>query len=149
LSEGSARLWRLEAASIIAAEIDANLTVLEEGGWTDLFQQFDAIPRPQTVEAERRAADFVDDLLKGFGPKQSRNFLQWLGLTQYEVPIDSRLVKWLNEFGFPVTLSPSALADRSYYHFILNGFQELCRHCKMPPARPAPTGGELGIEAGG
>jgi hypothetical protein len=123
----------LRRSSIIAAEIDANLGSLERGGWADLFQQFDSIPRPQTASAERQAADFVDDLLKGFGPKQSRNFLQWIGLTQFEIPIDSRIVKWLNGFGFPVWLAPAALADRYYYHFILDGFQQLCERSKVPP----------------
>lgn len=123
----------LRRSSIIAAEIGVNLKTLENKGWTDLFRQFNSIPRPQTVDSERSAADFVDDLLKGFGPKQSRNFLQWLGLTQYEIPIDSRIVKWLNEFGFPVTLSPVALADRYYYHFILDGFQQLCQKSKLSP----------------
>lgn len=123
----------LRRSIIIGAEIDANLKILEQGGWAALIQQFNSITRPQTVDAEREAADFVDDLLRGFGPKQSRNFLQWLGLTQHEIPIDSRIVNWLNEFGFPVTLSPAALADRYYYHFILDGIQQLCEKSKMSP----------------
>ena len=39
--------------------------------------------------AERQAADYFADHFAGFGPKQSRNLLQSLGLARYEVPIDS------------------------------------------------------------
>ena len=70
----------------------------------------------------------VDERLIGFGPKQARNLLQALGLTRYEIPLDSRITKWLNEFGFPMTLSSSALGDSGYYELVLDGIQELCRH---------------------
>src|SRR3712207_8726784 len=39
----------------------------------------------------------IDDSLKGFGPKQSRNLLQGLGLTRYEIPIDIRITRWFND----------------------------------------------------
>lgn len=82
---------------------------------------------------ERQVANFVDDNLAGFGPKQSRNFLQWLGLTKYEIPVDSRITKWLNEFGFPVMLSATALADRNYYEFVSEGIQSLCAKARVYP----------------
>lgn len=69
----------------------------------------------------------------GFGPKQSRNLLQGLGLTKYEIPIDSRITKWFNEFGFPVKLSASALSDLNYYKFVSKGLRELCDACNIYP----------------
>jgi hypothetical protein len=63
----------------------------------------------------------------GLGPKQSRNFLQCLGLTRYEIPIDSRITKWLNDFGFPVALGAAALSDPDYYAFVNDGVRELCK----------------------
>ena len=87
----------------------------------------------QSPEAERRAADYLNDKLKGFGPKQSRNLLQWIGLSRYEVPIDSRITKWLNEFGFPVRLTAKSLGDRHYYHFVSTGFQKLSEACGIVP----------------
>ena len=33
----------------------------------------------------------MSERLAGFGPKQARNLLQGLGLTRYEIPIDSRI----------------------------------------------------------
>lgn len=55
-----------------------------------------------------------------------RCFLRALGLTRFEIPIDSRLTDWLNKFGFPVQLSATVLADPSYYDFVSDGFQMLC-----------------------
>jgi hypothetical protein len=34
---------------------------------------------------------------KGVGPTQARNLLQSLGLTWYEIPLDSRVVRWLRD----------------------------------------------------
>jgi hypothetical protein len=84
-------------------------------------------------ETEREIADEIDETFKGFGPKQSRNFLQALGLTKYEVPIDSRITTWLNDFGFPIRLSSIALQDKEYYHFVLDGFQLLCQKADIFP----------------
>lgn len=90
-------------------------------------------PRQSSRADECEAAEFVDDHLKGFGPKQSRNLLQWLGLTKYEIPLDSRITKWLNEFGFPVRLSAGALSDRNYYNFVSDGVQALCAQSDIYP----------------
>ena len=80
-----------------------------------------------------RSATIIMGSLKGFGPKQSRNLLQALGLTRYEIPIDSRITKWLNHFGFPIKLSAAALADPNYYNFVLDGFQKLCEAADIYP----------------
>lgn len=82
---------------------------------------------------ERETASFISASLKGFGPKQSRNMLQWLGLTRHKIPLDSRMIKWLNNTGFPIRLAAQGLADEAYYCFVLDGIQELCKHAKVPP----------------
>ena len=82
---------------------------------------------------ERELADYLKLKLKGFGPKQSRNFLQTLGLTKYEIPIDSRIINWLNDFGFPVKLSSALLSENNYYHFVSDGIQELCEKADIYP----------------
>ena len=71
--------------------------------------------------------------LKGFGPKQSRNLWQSLGLTRYEIPIDSRIVKWLNYNEFPFTLSASGLSDENYYQFIMDSIQKWCLEADIIP----------------
>jgi hypothetical protein len=70
---------------------------------------------------------------RGFGPKQSRNLLQWIGLSRYEVPLDSRLTRWLNRLGFPVRLSADLLGSRHYCHFVSSGFQRLSEACGIVP----------------
>lgn len=55
-----------------------------------------------TKSKKRELADNIDQLFKCFGSKQARNFLQALGLTKYEIPIESRMMNWLEEFGFPI-----------------------------------------------
>ena len=123
----------LRRANRISSEISENLFKLESGLWGELSQFLSELQKGSTIKSERRAAEFIDISLKGFGPKQSRNLLQSLGLTRYEIPIDSRITKWLNKFGFPVTLSASALSDREYYNFISDGIQALCEKSGILP----------------
>ena len=110
----------------IAEEVRYNFDWLEDGVWHEVRERVEKLRRgPRTQKLEISTADFIDDNLKGFGPKQARNLLQELGLTKYEIPIDSRITKWLNDFGFPVKLSASALQNREYYGFVSKGVREL------------------------
>lgn len=123
----------LRRSKRIADEIATNLDKLEQGLWKKTLATLRELRSTQTVAAERKAADFVEDQFKGFGPKQSRNLLQSLGLTKYEVPIDSRITRWLNDMGFPVKLTAGALSDRNYYNFVSEGFQQLCAKSRVYP----------------
>ncbi len=87
------------------------------------------LERPHKKMHERHAAHMVDALLAGFGPKQARNLLQVLGLTQHEIPLDSRVAKWLKSFGFPAPVSAAALSDADFYDFALDGFQQIASAC--------------------
>jgi hypothetical protein len=109
------------------------MTFLESGGWEQITEHLDRLRISPTPENERLAAAFIDDNLKGFGPKQSRNLLQGLWISRYEIPIDSRITKWLNDFGFPVELSAGALQDRNDYNFVSDGIQRLCEACEIMP----------------
>lgn len=117
----------------IGEEVEYNFRWLENNGWTTIEKMFEEVDRNQTYKSERRWAETISDNLKGFGPKQSRNLLQSLGLTRYEIPIDSRITKWLNDFGFPFRLSATALADKNYYNFVMDGFQKLCEVAGIYP----------------
>ena len=117
----------------IVDELVFNLNLLEENLWSDIFELINGLQSVKSAQKERNAADFINDKLKGFGPKQSRNLLQSLGLTKYEIPIDSRITKWLNKFNFPIKLSAGALSDRNYYNFVSDGFQKLCEKCGIIP----------------
>jgi hypothetical protein len=56
-----------------------------------------------------------------------------LGLTKFETPIDSRIVKWLNVHKFPISLSSLGLSDPGYYEFVSDGFRELARAADVLP----------------
>ncbi len=121
-------------STIIGKRLADNIRYLEyEGGWKSLMKHIEDVRLYPSLNSERQAAEFIDENLKGFGPKQSRNLLQWLGLSRYEIPLDSRVTKWLNEFGFPVTLVASLLQNQDYYQFVSDGFQQLCRRCRIKP----------------
>ena len=53
--------------------------------------------------------------------------------SKYEIPVDSRITNWLNDFGFPVALSSAGLQDRAYYHFVSDGIQRLCDEANIYP----------------
>lgn len=117
----------------IAAEAARNLAVLEGGLWPDLMRHLDGLRKRTTASHETAAADFIREHQHGFGPKQSRNLLQGLGLSRFEIPIDSRITKWLTDFGFPVPLSAVGLGDPGYYAFVSEGIQSLCRAAGVVP----------------
>ncbi|PVB60835.1 hypothetical protein [Labrenzia sp. 011] len=117
----------------IAEDLSANLEQLQSGAWKQTLADCNALRSATSPQDERRAADHIRITFKGFGPKQSRNLLQSLGLTRYEIPIDSRVIHWLKDFGFPVPLSAAALTDSDYYNFISDGVQELCRRSGVEP----------------
>lgn len=120
------RFGGIRRSPTLAGQVQDNFIWLESSGWSNVDSVVRELNESQTHESEVEAADFIDDNLKGFGPKQARNLLQLLGLTKYEIPIESRITKWLNDFGFPVRLSAVSLADRNYYVFVSEGFRKLC-----------------------
>lgn len=130
----------IRRAPTIAKEAAANHHWLETGGWKSVAEHYDVLldqraraPNDADKVRERTAATFIDEHLKGFGPKQARNLWQWLGLTRYEIPLDSRVIKWLNTNVFHLSLTPALLGDRAYYEFVLDGVQTLCREAGVLP----------------
>ncbi len=122
----------------LAEQISTNLAYLRSTGWSVVLPQLRALetrsPRAdEPRRREQRAADVLASAFVGIGPKQSRNVLQLLGLTQYEIPIDSRITSWLNDFGFPFRLSAQALSDPSYYAVVSSGIQKLCARAGVLP----------------
>lgn len=111
----------------------ANYHLLKASNWAIMNDLINSLSGQATKETERAIADNLDDTFIGFGPKQARNFLQASGLTKFEIPIDSRITDWLNDFGFPVTLSSKPLQDKGYYHFVSDGIQLLCDNVGIYP----------------
>lgn len=116
----------------IAQEIEINYEYLQKTNW-EIIDEVNRLVNVDDKLLERQIAVKVQEKLKGIGPKQSRNLLQDLGLTKYETPIDSRIVKWLNEFGFPIPLSATALQDKPYYNYVSDIIYDICEEVKIKP----------------
>jgi len=125
--------YGMRRGNTIGEEVKTNHHWLEKGGWQVVDEMIEKLQKSRNKETERKSATIIIDNLKGFGPKQSRNLLQSLGLTKFEIPVDSRIIKWLNEFGFPLKLTSAALADREYFNLVLDGFQKICESCDIYP----------------
>lgn len=109
-----------------------NINKFSSDNWK-IIDELKKLRDNQSKETERELADYLSKNLRGFGPKQSRNFLQALGLTKFEIPIDSRITNWLNKNGFPVSLTSGPLGDIGYYHFVSDGIQNLCEKAGVYP----------------
>ena len=112
---------------------EKNYSFLQSSDWYLIKLINDFLASESTIIDERELANYVDFNFFGFGPKQSRNLLQTLGITRFEIPIDSRITSWLNNFGFPVTLASAALQDKDYYQFVSDGVQSLCKQADIFP----------------
>ena len=124
----------------IAKQAAANYRWLEAGGWKLVAEQYENLlkrraraPQEGDREVERSAATFIAENLNGFGPKQARNLWQGLGMTRYEIPLDSRITKWLNENVLGLKLNSTVLGDRAYYEFVLDGIEALCSKARVLP----------------
>ena len=125
----------------IAKFADENLKWLNSGGWKNISNEAEKLANLRRHEAkfkdfnqERIAANFIKENLKGFGPKQSRNLWQWLGYTRFEIPLDSRVIKWLNSNNiFPMKITSTALSDINYYEMVLDWIQKLCVDADVLP----------------
>lgn len=128
----------------IAGQIEANLAWLRHGGWGTARDHFVLLtqvpvnsPADERIAAERRAARSImgrSGGLAGFGPKQARNLWQYLGVTLYEIPLDSRICAWLNALPSPFQIKPERLyGSVPYYEATMSQIQALCRAAGVLP----------------
>lgn len=128
------RFGGIRFATKIGSQIAKNFEILDKGGWKEIDDMLKLFKkRPQPPAMERQCAELLAKTLSGFGPKQSRNLLQWLGVTQYEIPIDTRLIKWIKTLGDLNMLTPSALSDNDYYCAIMDAIIDLCNAAEVFP----------------
>lgn len=123
----------LRRTTIIAQQIKDNLQAIINSDWL-IFREI--TQHEVTIDDkawEQTLADSIQRHVNGFGPKQSRNFLQSLGVTMYEIPLDSRITYWLNHNNFPIHLTTAGLSDPNYYQFISQGIQYLCKQANIYP----------------
>lgn len=117
----------------IAAALSYNIKWLKESGWDRLLDMLKDLEANHAAEKERTVARFVAQTFKEVGPKQSRNILQMLGLTRYEIPLDSRFTRWLNEAGFPIQLNAKLFSDEEFYSFVIDAVKSLCAEVDLYP----------------
>jgi hypothetical protein len=70
--------------------------------------------------------------LAGLGPKQSRNLWQWLGLTRYEIPLDIRVTRWVNE-NLTTKIDAKRLWQLKYYESVLDNLEAICEEAELLP----------------
>lgn len=129
----------IRMAPTIASRARLNHTWLEKSGWTEVQEWFQKLaaqracpPQVSHTAREREAAHFAAEHLDGIGPKQSRNLWQWLGLTRYEIPLDSRVVGWINN-KLTFEVDASKLSDDRYYEMVLDWLEEICGRAVVLP----------------
>jgi hypothetical protein len=128
----------------IAKQVGRNLSWLQSGGWQKVEEQFFAAlqARPtqhgnSRIAAERQASRALmgrDGGLAGFGPKQARNLWQCLGVTQYEIPLDSRISGWINSIPADFRIDSKFLySSVPYYESVMSHIQAICDEAEVLP----------------
>ncbi|NML36346.1 hypothetical protein HHL17_03965 [Chitinophaga sp. G-6-1-13] len=110
---------------------------LNETNW-DLLKTIKKYCKEHRGDAirERELANIIVNTpeFKGLGPKQSRNLIQMIGYSQFEIPIDSRITDWLNKnIDLPFILNSKGLADNEFYGFVNDAIILLCKEAKIKP----------------
>jgi hypothetical protein len=128
----------IRMAPTIAHRAKLNYEWLAKDGWVAVEAQFcrlasqrNRAPQRGDATAEREAAHFAE-VLVGIGPKQSRNLWQWLGLTRYGTPLDSRICDWINE-NLSITIDVGRLSNPKYYDSMLDHVQDVCSKADILP----------------
>lgn len=122
----------LRRSELIPTEICHALNVFK-ASWQNIGSALQNLNEHPDAKAERDFARWIQDKFVGFGPKQSRNLIQWLGISQHEIPLDSRMMKVLKRLNFPVPLSAAALADEAYYCFVQDGLHTILARIETLP----------------
>lgn len=118
----------------IAKEIQHAVTIIKnENEWIEILHKLKELREVTDPEKEREVANYLRKKFKGIGPKQSRNLIQSIGLSQYEIPLDSRIIKVLKELNFAIPISSKALADENYYCFALDIIQDILEKINIIP----------------
>lgn len=124
----------LRRAPTIAKNLAIIWNHLETGEWKELIQQLEALRTYPTILKERSVVDYLlGGKYPGLGQKQSRNFIQWVGVSRYEVPLDSRVLKKMKELGASFIPSGSALTDEAVYLFVQECLQQVARALDIYP----------------
>ena len=123
----------LRRSKTIAKYLNKILEQLENGGWQELSKHLKTIMTHTSKKKERLVADYIRYSFDGLGFKQSRNYIQWLGLARHEIPIDSRITRKMRELGCTFVPKANALSDETVYLLIQDGLQQLSKKLRIYP----------------
>ena len=123
----------IRRAPTISQQMASNYRKLEGGLWQFLLTAVEQVNIAENPLLERETSHMLASNLDGIGPKQSRNLLQWIGVSRFEIPVDSRMTKWLNRNLLKHHLSANLLADQTYYDMVSDGIQLLCKRSNLYP----------------
>lgn len=124
----------LRRGPTVAKNLSVIFDELERGEWKKLKEYLNSLVRNTTLGKERVVVKYLQSKkYPGLGQKQSRNFIQWLGLSRYEVPLDSRVLKQIRDFGANFVPSGAALTDEAVYLFVQEGIQQIAKALDMYP----------------
>jgi thermostable 8-oxoguanine DNA glycosylase len=140
----------LRFAPTRASNLARILKLLEDGEWRILLDHLEKLKRNSTQSQELEVVEYLQSKYPreerqglglekvrkkypGLGPKQARNFIQWIGLSRNEVPLDSRVLKKLKEFGCSFVPSSAALSDETVYKFVQSLIQQIAKKLKVCP----------------
>lgn len=135
LVEAECRAARVRFGPKIAGNLQKIFNYLESGGWKKLESQLETLKSHTSMVKERQVVSFLleEKNFPGLGPKQARNFIQWLGLSRYEVPLDSRILKKIKELGADFVPRSNALSDEVVYIFVQSGIQKIAELLNIYP----------------
>lgn len=119
-----------------------NFERLEAGEWKEIKQHGEWLRKRRRIpdnwnnyaplhKTEEEACEYMDGY-EGFGPKQSRNFWQALGLTRYVSVLDSRVKKWCEQ-GLHGDWSAFNIGRKKDYVDMADTIRELCRKANVLP----------------
>jgi thermostable 8-oxoguanine DNA glycosylase len=117
----------------IGSFIEQNLEQVDTSVWGECVEKLTDLLKHPTPAKERFVARWIQSHFIGFGPKQSRNFLQWMGLARHEVPIDSRFTRWFRSMKFPRQITPALLSSERRYCAVLDAVHKLCEQAEIVP----------------
>lgn len=124
----------LRRAPTIAGNLASIWARLDAGEWKGLIEQLETLRTYPTILKERSVVDYLlGGKYPGLGQKQARNFIQWVGVSRYEIPLDSRVLKKMKEFGASFVPSGSALTDKTVYLFVQDCLQQVSRSLEIYP----------------
>ncbi|SHN30319.1 hypothetical protein SAMN05192549_10757 [Duganella sacchari] len=125
----------LRRGTIIGENLSRIFDYLESGGWKQLQEQLDTLVSNTSLAKERKVVEYILESKKfpGLGQKQARNFIQWLGLSRYEIPLDSRVMKKMKEMGATFVPRSSSLIDETVYVFVQDVLQKIAQSLEIYP----------------